>query len=362
MGFDARPPRQDPAGGPPRSGGVIVPSELDLARQQANWTRYRPGQKAGHYESFFQRANHPTRPLAFWIRYTIFSPDGRPEEALGELWAVYFDGETGQHVAVKGEVPFGQCAFGRSDFSVRVADASLGPGTLKGSAGSGGNAIAWDLRFAGSSDPLFLLPSYAYRLGFPRAKALVGLPLAVYGGSLSVNGREIPVAGWVGSQNHNWGSRHTDHYAWGQVAGFDGHPDSFLEVATARMRIGPFWTPPMTLLVLRHRGEQVAINGLLQSVRAKGSFRYFTWEFRSETDRAAVEGTIEAPGEAFVGLGYRNPPGGTKHCLNTKLASCELELVRRRAGRAAREVLVARQRAAFEILTDDRHHGVTIRA
>jgi hypothetical protein len=48
--------------------------ELETYRQQANWTRYQPGQSAGHYESFFQRANHPIRPMAFWIRYTIFSP------------------------------------------------------------------------------------------------------------------------------------------------------------------------------------------------------------------------------------------------------------------------------------------------
>jgi hypothetical protein len=49
---------------------------------------------------------------------------------------------------------------------------------------------------------------------------------------------------WVGSQNHNWGSKHTDRYSWGQVAGFDAHPESFLEVATARLKLGPLWTPP----------------------------------------------------------------------------------------------------------------------
>jgi hypothetical protein len=332
----------------------------DLARR-ANWTRYRAGQRAGHYESFFQRANHPGRPLAFWIRYTLLSPEGRPEEAVGELWAIWFDGETGRHVAVKGEVPFGQCDFARSAFSVRVGDATLGPGALAGSAASGGHAISWDLRFTGDSAPLFLLPRRAYRGGFPRAKALVGLPLARYRGSVVVDGREIPLDDWVGSQNHNWGSRHTDRYAWGQVAGFEGHPDSFLEVATAQVRVGPFQTPPLTLLVLRHRGEEIALNGLLRSATAKGTFRCFTWEFRSESRRAAVEGRIEAPAEAFVGLAYRNPPGGTKHCLNTKLASCELRVARPGAGAGA-EVLRARQRAAFEILSDDRDHGVAIRA
>jgi hypothetical protein len=187
--------------------------------------------------------------------------------------------------------------------------------------------------------------------------------MAVYNGLLSVDGREVAVADWVGSQNHNWGSKHTDLSAWGQVAGFDTHPHSFLEVATARLKIGPFWTPPMTPLVLRHQGEEIALNTLLQTIRARGAFRYFTWDFRSETDEVCVEGTITAPREAFVGLNYYNPPGGSKHCLNSKIASCELKLTPKRAGKPGTpEVLFTKQRAAFEILTDDRNHGVKIRA
>ena len=101
---------------------------------QANHTRYQPGQRAGHYESFFLRANHPTRPLAFWIRYTLFSPDRRPQDAIGELWAVLFDGNTGRHVAVKREVPFSQCSFKTTGFSVQIDDARLEPGQLQGAA------------------------------------------------------------------------------------------------------------------------------------------------------------------------------------------------------------------------------------
>jgi hypothetical protein len=51
--------------------------------------------------------------------------------------------------------------------------------------------------------------------------------MATYQGHLTVNGETIDVADWVGSQNHNWGSKHTDRYAWGQVAGFDAHPEGF---------------------------------------------------------------------------------------------------------------------------------------
>lgn len=332
--------------------------------EAANHARYRPGQREGFYESFFQRANHPSRPLAFWIRYTLFSPAGRPEAAEGELWAVYFDGESGRHAVAKREVPFaGRCAFDRAAFGVDIDGARLGPGRLVGAAGEGEGEIAWDLSYEGGGEPLLLLPAALYGAPLPKAKSLVGAPLCVYGGALRVAGREVDVSGWVGSQNHNWGTKHTDLYAWGQVAGFDSHPDSFLEVATARLKIGPLWTPRMTPLVLRHRGEEIALNALARTVRARASFDYFRWSFRTEGDRVSVEGQMSASAGDFVGLVYRNPPGGEKHCLNTKIAACTLTLRWKGRGRAGEvETLTTARRAAFEILTDDRSHGVPIRA
>jgi hypothetical protein len=192
----------------------------------------------------------------------------------------------------------------------------------------------------------------------PKAKSLVPLPLARFSGSLVVAGDRIEVDDWIGSQNHNWGSRHTDHYAWGQVAGFDDAPQSFLEVATARLKLGPLWTPFMTLLVLRHGGRDIALNGLVQSLRARGRFSYFEWSFRSEGASHAVEGRITAPRDSFVGLGYDNPPGGVKHCLNSKLASCVVTLVDKTTQSTV--LLESNRRAAFEILTDDTSHGVPI--
>lgn len=333
--------------------------DLETARARANHSRYEPGQAGGFYESFFQRANHPTRPLAFWIRSTLFSPQGSPGDAIGELWAIYFDGEQQRHVGVKREVPFAECAFARDGFDVRVADAHLSDGALKGTAASGGAAVEWDLRFGGGGDPLFLLPLPLYDKPLPKAKALVGVPGAVYRGTLRVDGSEVEVDGWAGSQNHNWGTRHTDRYAWGQVAGFDGHPDSFLEVATGQLKLGPVWTPKMTPLVLRHGGREYTANALGRTARAKASWDYFDWTFDTEAEGVRISGRISAARDAFVGLRYLNPPGGDKHCLNTKIATAQLTL-QHPDGRVER--LHTDNRAAFEILTDERDHGIAIRA
>ena len=327
--------------------------------RQVNHARFH-GQPRGHYESFFVRANHPAHPLAFWIRYTVFSPRGCPGKAVGELWAVFFNGETRQHAVARQEYPLADCRFDTTAFGVRIGEASLGPGHLQGTVASKGRALAWELAFEGDSAPILLLPFKLYQGGFPAAKSLVSLPLARFSGSLSVDGEAIDVTGWRGSQNHNWGSRHTDLYAWGQVAGFDTHAESFLEIATARLRLGPFWTPPITPLVLRHRQEEYALTGLVQALGARASFGYFNWEFRSATAGVDIEGVISAPREAFVGLDYYNPPGGVKHCLNSKIASCRLQFRDKRAG--ITEIIETRSRAAFEILTSDPDHGIAISA
>jgi hypothetical protein len=242
---------------------------------------------------------------------------------------------------------------------VNVGEAVLEDKRAAGKAGAE-DTIEWDLVFSGDSTPLFLLPPGLYDTGFPKAKALVGLPLAVFNGRLIVNGSVEDIHGWVGSQNHNWGVKHTDSYAWGQVAGFDNSAETFFELATARLKFGPVYTPRMTLMVLRHQGREYKLNSIAQSLKAFGRFDYFTWNFKSRTRKIQIQGTIVADRKDFVGLGYYNPPGGIKHCLNTKIASCRIMIENSRRGP---EILETTSRAAFEIFTDDHHgHGVPIYA
>lgn len=328
-----------------------------VTRDEWNASRRPADPSRGFYESYFQRANHPTRPLAFWIRYTAFSPRGRPQDAVGELWAIVFDGESGRTTAVKESVPLAESRFSSTHLEARIGDASLNRDALEGRASSSSSTIAWSLRYAGEEAPLLLLPEALYGRGFPKAKALVGTPNASYSGTLTVDGDEIAVEDWRGSQNHNWGTQHTDSYAWAQVAGFDGVPDAFLECSTAQVRLGPFWSPRLTLVVLRDEGEEIALNGLWQSVRATGRRDGFAWTIDTRTPRVRISGRVQAPPESFVGLRYANPPGGEKTCLNTKLARAEI--VVERPGRAPRR-LVTEHRAAFEILTDRRDHGIPI--
>ena len=326
----------------------------DLAYWQG--ARFRDGQHQGHYESWFLRANHPSRNEAFWIRYTIFSPRGRPQDAIGELWAIHFDGEARLIRAAKDEIPIVDCRFAPTGLDVNIGSATLRPGLLQGSA-QRPHRITWNLAYRDGGAPLAFLQERLYEARLPKAKALSTRPNAVFSGSLEIDGKQVAVQDWVGSENHNWGSRHTDTYAWGQVAGFDDAPDAFLECATARLKAGPLWTPPLTIVGLRVDGRDYRLNSLAQSFRARGSWDYFDWHFDTEQDGVHIRGRIHASREDFVGLTYYNPPGGSHTCLNSKIAACELTL--ERPGMPTR-TLATRHRAAFEILTDDVNHKVPL--
>ena len=67
-------------------------NEEDAVDGWPNHARFAAADATGHYESFFQRANHPTEPRAFWIRYTVFSPSGsnvtRISPQTKNLWYV----------------------------------------------------------------------------------------------------------------------------------------------------------------------------------------------------------------------------------------------------------------------------------
>lgn len=335
------------------------PPLQDTQAQRLAWNRCRDvaGSAAGHYESWFQRANHPTRALAFWIRYTIFRPQGRPADAVGELWAIFFDGEHGRITGVKEEVAIADCRFGPIGIDVRIGSAVLGGDSLEGSASSRGHRVQWALHYGGGQEPLLLLPRELYERPFPKAKALVGSPNAVFRGTMIVDGETIGIDGWNGSQNHNWGSRHTDSYAWGQVAGFDDEPDAFLECSTAQLRFGRLWTPRMSLVVLRVRGREYALNSLGQALRSRGRFEFFDWRIESASKKATITIHLHAPRTSFVGLTYDDPPGGTRTCLNTKLAACEVTLS---TPTHPMQTFTTRNRAAFEILTDRSDHGIEV--
>jgi hypothetical protein len=268
-----------------------------------------------------------------------------------------FDRTTARIQAAKTVVPIADCSLSREALGVRIGESSLAAAALRGEAETNETRIAWDLAYTSPADPILLFSEEMYAGGFPKAKALVGSPLAAFTGTLAVGIEHWAVDGWPGSQNHNWGSRHTDEYAWGQVSGFDDAPDAFLECGAGRLRLGPVWSPWLVPIVLRLDGEEHRMNSFWRCVRNRAAIDFFRLELEGREGGVRVAGRFEASVSDFVGLPYADPPGGVRTCLNSKLASCEITV--ERAGRPAR-TLHSAHRAALEIFPTRDDHGVQV--
>ncbi len=255
-----------------------------------------------YYESRFIRANNPDRAQALWMRSTLLLPTaGAP---VADVWVMVFDPDGAGNRALKQPHPIDQ-----SDYRVRHVDRQdrrddhRRPHRHAALSTGGDRSARWDLRITpGDEPPVKLLTDRGYKAKFPTAKTMVRHPLATFDGTVDLDDVHFRVDGWTGSVNHNWGRKHTPAYAFGQVCGFDGAPDSSLEIVTAHAAVGPISLPAATLFVLRHDGRELAVRSVLATRHTRGEYRPFSWSFGGRVDGVTLDGEISAEPRDVIGL------------------------------------------------------------
>jgi hypothetical protein len=293
-----------------------------------NAPRFRAG--TDHVESWFVRANDPTRPRALWLKATVLTrADGT---SVAEAWCSVFDGD--RAAAFRHTLPLADATFvADGSSSVGPLSLRLGPddGRSTGGLASGQGTVRWDLTFARHGgplgDPMCLLPSR--RLvdgGFPRNKLLTPFPVATFGGQLDWDDQRWDLDGWVGMQGHNWGSAHSPEYAWGQCVFLDdrGDPRAVVEAASGRIELGRRRSPLFSMLVVRYDGREHRFDRIVDLWRQKPVLDFPSWTLAMRG--RAGEATLAMTGDpaAMVCLGYDNPARPTSHCLNSKTADVRL--------------------------------------
>ncbi len=308
--------------------------------------------KAPYYESRFLRANAPDGSRAIWLRETLLLPTSGA--ACADVWVMVFD--PAGHRAHRQSYPVADATFGDDPWAVRIGPTSLDDASAAGTVPGHGY---WELTITpGGQQPVRVLSERAYRARIPTAKTLVRHPQARVDGRLLLDGADLAIDGWTGSVNHNWGTRHTPAYAYGQVCAFDDAPDTTLEIVTARAALGRVLLPGVTLFVLRHAGLEFAVRSISGSLQTHGRYRPFTWTFGARLGEQMIEGEITTVPADVIGLTYPDTHGGTRYCYNSSLARCRIQL----AGRGFTRTELTSRQAMFEILTDDRLDDVPLLA
>ena len=308
------------------------------------------GRKAGHYESFYLKACHPSEPVGLWIRYTVHK---RPEaEATGALWFTLFDGCPR---AVK--QTFAGPVAGAEEY-IGVGGASFAPGVVRGQAEGEGRAATWDLTFDSDAEPLHHLPRpWMYRAPIPRTKVLSPHPDARFAGRAEIDGHAVQLDGWRGVVGHNWGAQHAERWIWTHASGMGEDGGAWLDAALGRIKVGSLTTPWIANGVLSLDGERHRLGGPGRARRTEVSETPDRCELVLPGSGLTVQATLSASRESFVGWVYADPDGSEHHAVNCSVAAMDLVV-----SRPGRPPLTLRSPggAAYELGMREHDHGMAI--
>ena len=107
------------------------------------------------------------------------------------------------------------------------------------------------------------------------------------------DGVTVEVDGWRGMQGHNWGTRHTELYAWGHCNDWEGHDDLVLEGVTACVKVGRILAPPLTVVCVTPHGRALRLQRAVHAPPLEGDDRSPSLDVHRE--ERAGDGLRRAP-------------------------------------------------------------------
>jgi hypothetical protein len=297
------------------------------------------------YESWYLKASHPTEPLGIWIRYTTHQKPGGPE--TGSLWFTLF--EDGKPRAAK-VTPRPEALTRGNGAFIRIGESEFADGRVTGQA----LEASWDLTFEHPEPELRHLPrEWMYKAPVPRTKLTSPFPAARFSGTARFADRNVVLDGWPGMVGHNWGAEHAERWIWLHGSNFEGEgPDTWLDVAIGRIKIGPVTTPWVANGVVSLAGTRHTLGGLGKrgtKVDEHPDHARFTLP-----GELTVSGEVRAPRERFVGWIYADPDGSEHNTVNCSIAELTIDVDGRR--------LHAPHGAAYELGMRETTHGMEIQA
>jgi hypothetical protein len=197
-----------------------------------------------------------------------------------------------------------------------------------------GQGAQWELAVTGGQPPVRpLRPAVLYRAPLPRTKLEASVPDGLVSGVLEVNGHRVGVDRWRGTVGHNWGTEHADRWVWLHAAGFGAAPQAWLELALARIKVGPARSPWTAIGAAGLGGELIPLGGLGRRPAVSADPGRLTASISAPGSRLDL--TVSTADDHAVAVAYADPRGGTRVVRHAALATVKLSFRRRGHGELA---------------------------
>jgi hypothetical protein len=311
------------------------------------------GPATPHYESYFIKAHHPTERRAFWLRHTVHQRPGDPVTA--SIWLTLFDATADEPVRA------GKATVGASELHappggyIAIGTSTVMPGRAEGHLTSPTLTSRWAFDIRSGEQELRHLPiARMYEAKVPRTKSITPHPAARFSGTVG----DWDVDDWVGVSSHNWGSEHAERWVWLHAGQFDGHgPDTWLELAIGRIKLGPFTVPWIANGALSLDGTRHRLGGPQRMRGTRIDEHPTRLRFVVPGDGVKLEGAITAPAEHFVVWRYADPEGPEHNSIHTSLGDIDLSV---RRGDGTTVALHGPTTATYELGVRETDHGLPV--
>lgn len=290
---------------------------------------------------YFLSLADPAAGLGVWLRFTRCA-------AATELWAMITLPGTPPAV-VAHRVPVPTIEWSEAGLSLAIGEAVLTADGTCGAIGDGASRVTWTLAWAPSPEPVSFFPyDWMYRAPWPTTKYTVpGQALRCHG-TLQVGEHRFVIAGAPGHLGHTWGAALAAAWGWAQSSAcVEG--DGAFEALSARVPLGPFLSPPLTLVRVRVDREVYRFDRWTQWCRHVTRWHRDGWTLEAVAGALRLHAELRVDPGTVVGVTYTEMSGDRRYCYNSVLGDATIELAERHGvGWTTRHRLTCRRTMTYE--------------
>lgn len=287
-----------------------------VVSENAAWLDWAATERSRAREVWYGLVGHPTRPVAFWFRYSLLSTGAG--DTTCRLWAALTDRD-GDAVFETRTVDASTVESERDPFRIVAGKA----GALEDDAAHGRtDTVRWSFEY--DPDPVTFTPLRSRRLTNLASRVLgTGHHWSVnqsirLDGTVTVGDRTVEFEDAPGHQGHTAGGSVPDGWQWVHCNDFDRS-----EVALEALGLGGKLS-----ICLRRDGAAHRLNRLWHVLGPRGNRTVETapgrWRFHGRGDGAEVRATVTADEECWQRAAYPCPDGSRRFVAHCSLSSVDL--------------------------------------
>ena len=288
------------------------------------------GQKGPFYEVYYFKTASLDGLWSFWCRYTLLIPKSGYGAREASVWGI-FSAKGEKPVVIKKTFSLDQIDVWHADSHIRIEDNYLSVDRCVGCLQEDLSVMSWDLQFEDPTLSGRIYPhDFLYKGKFPKSKFVEPRLSTYISGHIKINHTKINLDHHLAHQAHIWGTQYANSWAWAHCNQF-GKNDIIFEGLTARIPLGSWSSPQLSLFHFYFDGEYFPVNKMRSWLGQNSKYDLFGWHFELDSDDLRLVGTIRRQTESIVGVTYFGPDGDKRYCHNSSRAQIELSVYKKAA-------------------------------